>query len=130
MSLFTVVVAFGLLLMVGLVVDGGGRLQAAQLADDTAREAARQAGQAVLAGPAVRGEGSQIDLAAARVTAEAYLVAAGVDGTVSSVGGTRVVVETSVTYTPVFLSLIGLGPQTVTGRAEARPVLTFDGAPA
>ena len=34
--------------------------------------------------------------------------------------GGRVQVSTSISFTPAFLSLIGIGTQTVTGRATAR----------
>ena len=44
--LWTVIIAFGLLLCLGLVVDGGGKLHAKQQAQLVAEEAARAAGQA------------------------------------------------------------------------------------
>jgi hypothetical protein len=126
-SLFFVVATFGLLIAVGLVVDGSGKVRALQRADTVAAEAARAGGEAVLAGPAIRGAGVQVDTAAARSAAAAYLAAAHVAGSVTVAGGTRLQVTTSTSYTPVFLSMIGVGPLTTTGQAEVRLVRGVDG---
>ncbi len=126
MSLFAVVVVVAMIVIVGLVVDGGARLHAAQQADDVAREAARAAGQAVQSGSAVRGTAVMTDAAAARQAARAYLAAAGVNGSVS-VTNVTVHVSADQTYTPIFLSIIGIGPATVTGHADARIVRVVAG---
>jgi Flp pilus assembly protein TadG len=118
-SLFLVVAVLALFVAVGLVVDGGQKLRATQRADDAAAEAARAAVQSVQPGTTVRGQAPQVDPAAAVRAAQAYLSAAGVSGTATAAGD-RVQVTTSSSFTPAFLSLIGLGTQTVTGRAEAR----------
>lgn len=126
-SLFFVVAAAGLLVAVGLVVDGGGKIRASQRADAVAAEAARAGGQAADAGPAIRGQGLRLPAAAARAAARDYLAGARVEGTVTITGGTRLQVDTVTTYTPVFLTMIGVGPMTTTGHAEARIVRALNG---
>lgn len=123
-SLFAVVATIGAFLILGLVVDGGARIQALQRADGAAREAARQAGQAVQAAPAIRGQAVLADTAVGAAAARRYLAAAGVNGTVS-VRGTTIAVDTQMSYSPIFLA--GLGPLGVRGHAEARIVRVVDG---
>jgi Flp pilus assembly protein TadG len=118
-SLMLVVAVLALLIAVGLVVDGGQKLRSTQRVDDAAAEAARAAVLSVQPGSTVRGLTPRIDSAAAVRAAQDHLLAAGIDGSVQVSGG-RVQVATTSTFTPSFLSLIGLGPQTVTGRADAR----------
>ena len=119
MSLLLVVAVLALLIAVGLVVDGGQKLRSTQRADDAAAEAARAAVLSVQPGSTVRGLTPRTDTAAAFRAAQDHLRAAGVAGSVQVNDG-RVQVATTSTFTPSFLSLIGLGAQTVTGRAEAR----------
>ena len=118
-SLFLVVAVLAVFIAVGLVVDGGQKLRATQRADDTAAEAARAAVQSVQPASTVRGEAPRVDATAAIFAAQQYLRRAGVTGTVIVIGD-RVRVTTSSSFSPAFLSLIGLGTQTVAGRAEAR----------
>ena len=120
-SLFVVVLAVALLAAVGLVVDGGAKIRALERADEAAREAARAGSQMLDVPAAVRGDRVALNPAVATQAAEAYLDAAGVDGTVRVAGG-AVTVSTSVPYAPVFLGVIGVRPMTVTGAASARPV--------
>lgn len=127
-SLFAVVVTIGLIVVIGLVVDGGGKIHAQQRAQTAAREAARAGGQAIIPGVAIRGQGAVVDTGPARVAAQNYLAAAGVTGTVSIQGGNTIVVQTSETYRPTFLSIVGVGTQTVTGSAEAQIMRTLNGA--
>lgn len=118
-SLLLVVAVFGLLIAVGLVVDGGQKLRSSQLADDTASEAARAAVLSIQPGNTIRGLRPQVNEIAARRAAASYLRHAGVTGTVTVSNG-RVDVHTTSSFTPSFLSIIGLGTQTVTGQASAR----------
>jgi Flp pilus assembly protein TadG len=127
LSLFFVVAALALLVTVGLVVDGGGKIRALQRADAVAAEAARAGGQAIVESRAVRGQGAVTDPAQARAAVGDYLAAAGVTGTVTVLDGTRLRVQTSVGYDPVFLDLVGVGTQTATGAAEVRLVQVLDG---
>ena len=118
-SLFLVVAVLALFMAVGLVVDGGQKLRSTQRADDVAAEAARAGVQSVQPANTVRGQPAQVNPEAAISAARHYLSVAGVAGNVTVTGG-RVQVSTSISFTPAFLSLIGLGTQTVTGRASAR----------
>jgi Flp pilus assembly protein TadG len=118
-SLLLVVAVFGLLVAVGLVIDGGQKLRSTQRADDTATEAARAAVLSVQPAGTVRGQRPTVDAVAARRAAQNYLQRAGVSGSVT-VGDGRVQVTTNSSFTPSFLSIIGLGTQTVTGHATAR----------
>lgn len=119
-SLFAVIITLAAFILLGLVVDGSGRLHAQQRAQAVAREAARQAGQEIQAPAAIRGNGAHADVAAARNAAQRYLSTAGVSGTVEIRSATTVVVSTRTTYNPIFLSIIGIGTLSADGRAEAR----------
>lgn len=124
--LFALVIVFALMLTVGFVVDGGGRIAALQRADSVAREAARFAGQAMTS-DALRGTSTKVDPAAGRAAAQRYLAAANVTGTVSIQGDT-VHVEARVTYDPVFLSIVGIRRVTMTGEATSEPANVYQGA--
>lgn len=126
-SLFAVVVVLGMMIVAGLVVDGGGKLRALQEADAVAAEAARAGGQALDVAEAARGGAIAVDPAAAVAAATAYLSAAGVTGTVTVLDGQRLQVSTSIDYQPVFLSVIGVGTLTANGEAEVRLVQVLDG---
>lgn len=119
MSLLLVVAVLAMLIAVGLVVDGGQKLRATQRADDAAAEAARAAVLTVQPGATVRGLTPRVDSAAAVRAAQADLTAGGVTGSAHITAG-RVTVTTSVSFLPSVLSLIGLGRQTIAGRATAR----------
>jgi hypothetical protein len=125
MSLFVVVVVVALLMAIGLVVDGGGKIRALERADETAREAARAGSQMLDIPAAVRGERVGVEPGAAARAARSYLDAAGVEGSVS-VAGMVVTVSTRVVYQPVFLGFAGVGPIAVTGEASATPVMGDD----
>lgn len=125
-SLFVVVLVFGLLLMIGLVVDGGGKIRATQRADQIAREAARQAGQ-VLTSDAVRGNSATVDVAQGRAAANTYLTAAGASGGEVTITGSAVHVTAQVTWTPVFLQVIGVNSMSVTGEGTAQVVRVQQG---
>ena len=100
-------------------------MRAQQRAGQTAREAARAAGQAVNGEP-VLGRSGLVDVSRGRQAAEHYLAAAQVDGTVA-VNGTRITVTTSVDFKPVMLSAIGVGTLTVTGQSTAETKQVYEG---
>jgi predicted transcriptional regulator len=111
--------------IVGLVVDGGGKVRATQEADAIAREAARAAGQELARDS--QAQGSRVvtlNTTAARAAARDYLAAAGATGSVS-VQDATITVTATVAYKPVFLT--ALGPMVVTGTATARTVRAFEG---
>jgi hypothetical protein len=118
-SVFLAIALAGVLILIGMVDDGGGRLRARQRADNIAAEAARAAGQAINGPTAIQGGKKVLDAAQATRAARAYLTAAGVPGTVTVLGPTRVRVEVVITEPTAMLSLIGIGSYQVTGRATA-----------
>ena len=117
-TMIVVVTMTGLIAMAGLVYDGSLKMRAARTATTSAAEAARAATQA-LTPAAITGRPSDVDASAGVRAGRAYLAAAGVDGTVS-VSGDTATVHTTVPWQPQVLSIIGIGPQTVTGDATAR----------
>jgi Flp pilus assembly protein TadG len=125
LSLLLIVAVLGLLIAVGIVVDGGQKLRSSQRVDDAASEAARAAVLSIEPGNTVRGRQPRVDEAAARRAAQDYLQQAGVSGSVTVDGG-QVQVRTTSSFTPSVLSIIGLGVQTVTGQASARLVRGVD----
>ena len=112
LSLYTVIIAVVLILMVGLVVDGGGMVHAYQRANAICREAARTAGQAI----AFTDDGqAALNQSAARQAGKKYLEAQGcADGTVT-VSGRTVAVTCRYGYDPTFLP----GSYHVTGEGKA-----------
>lgn len=120
-SVFVAVASLGLLVLIGLVVDGGVKIRAAQHADTVAAEAARTAGQEVALSAVVGTQTVRVDRQAAVNAANAYLAAAGESGTVQiSLDGTAVEVTVTTTAPTVFVSLIGIPSVTATGYSEAR----------
>ena len=119
MSMFAALLAVAVMVMAGVVWDGSTRMRDANKAAYAATEAGRAASQAISA-EAIAGRDADIDPAAGAAAARHYLAAAGVAGTVA-VSGQRVIITTSVTWTPTF---VPTGSQTMTGRAEARTVRT------
>ncbi|MEV6928467.1 pilus assembly protein TadG-related protein [Dactylosporangium sp. NPDC051485] len=124
-ALLALVLAFAVLLMIGLSVDGGGKIRAMQRADNVASEAARAAGQAILAPQAIEGGDKVVDPAAAVAAAQNYLAAAGVTGVVDIAPDRKhVTVTVTITYTTLFLGLIGINSLTATGHATTVLVAT------
>ena len=123
--LFAVVLAGTLMMITGLVVDGGGQIQAYQRADVIAREAARQGGQSMTS-DSVRGEGSRVDPVAGRAAAQRYLAAAAVTGTVT-ISGAGLHVTVTTTYEPKFLSAIGIRRLSATGEADSQSDNVLEG---
>lgn len=126
-TLWAVLITTAVLMIVGLVVDGGAQLRATQRADQVAREAARAAGQAISGDP-ILGRPGLVDVSRGRQAATSYLAAAGVPGDVT-VSGATITVTTRVDWRPVILSAVGVGPVTVTGSAEAEAQQIYQGAP-
>lgn len=120
--------SFVMVILVGLVVDVGGKVQTQQHARAVAAQAAR-AGAQELDASSVKGLGLAIDVVAANAAAKAYLRAAGVDGSVTVSEGTVVTVRTTDAYQSKFLSIIGLNNMTVTGEGSARLIQTQGAQP-
>ena len=127
-SIWLAVSSFVMMVLVGLTVDLGGQVHAKQRAHAIAAEAARTGGEQVQAAPAIKGEYVAVDTVAARNASEDYLAAAGVTGTVTVTGGDTITVNVTDTYSPKFLSFIGIGNLTVTSHASARLIRSLGGS--
>ena len=115
---FVVIFTLALLLMAGLVLDGGLALSARVHAIDDAQAAARAGAQAINI-PVYRATG-QITLARTQATADAqhYLLAAGNTGTVA-VNGNQVTVTVTIIQPTQILGLAGISHFTETGTGSA-----------
>jgi Flp pilus assembly protein TadG len=118
LSVLLAILAPGLLLIIGLAVDGGAKVQATQRANAIADEAARAGGQAVDRSAALAGE-VRLDVPAAVAAAQDYLNRHDVPGTVTVVDADTLAVTTTVTEPTVFLGLIGITTMTVDGSGTA-----------
>jgi len=124
-ALLVIVLVFAVLAMIGLSVDGGGKIRALQRADNIASEAARAAGQAILAPEAIQGGDKVVDPAAATAAAQNYLANAGVTGTVDVAPDRKhITVRVTIIYDTTFLGLIGLDTLTATRQATAVLIAT------
>ncbi|NGN63211.1 hypothetical protein G5C51_04715 [Streptomyces sp. A7024] len=128
LSPFFAASCIAILMIAGLVVDGGGRLRAGSQANMVAQEAARTAGQQIDAGKAVPGTAIVVDPAAASAAARRYLNEAGMTGDVTvSDDGKTLTVKVQDTYQTKFVTLIGYSSMAVTGEATATLYTTAGG---
>lgn len=115
---FVVIFTLALLLLAGLIIDGGLTLAARVRAIDEAQAAARAGAQAINL-PLFRATGQvTLEPDQAQAAAEAYLAATGNPGTVS-VTGDQVTVAVTVTQPMQILVLAGIGHLSVTGHGSA-----------
>lgn len=107
-----------LVLVIGLVVDGAGKIQANDNAQAIAAGASRSAANA-LASQVVTDGGIGLDNTRARNAALDYIDAAGMTGTVN-VNGNRITVNVQTTYATKFVTIIGITslPAEATATAE------------
>ena len=126
-SVWFATASLAMIILVGLAVDLGGQVHAQQRTRSVAAQAARTGAQEVQGPAAVRGQDLRVDVSAARTAAQAYLRAAGVNGTVSIAGGDTLVVRATDTYDSRFLGFIGLDSMQVTGEAFARLIRSEGG---
>jgi Flp pilus assembly protein TadG len=125
-SILVVGLATALLMVAGLLFDGGqilaGRREAFAVADNAAR-----AGAQALDVGALRGSGTtRLDPAAASRAVHDYLARVGHTGTVT-INEDRVVVVVAITVETHLLSAVGFHARTVTGTGEARAVRGITG---
>jgi len=120
-TVFVSVFMLALLVVAGLVVDGGRTLAARREVANVAESAARAGAQEIDTAAARAGSGARLDPIAARRRAEAYLTASGFEGTVT-VDGDTVRVEVTASRSLVILGIVGLNEATVTAAGEARGV--------
>lgn len=127
LTAFVAVLGFALVLVAGLVADGGGVLAAHQQAVSDAFEAARTGAQQ-LDQSALRSAGTvSVDPQAARSAALSYLGKLGETGTVS-VNADSVTVTVSFRHPLAVLSAIGIGPVAISGTATASATQGITGA--
>ena len=121
-SLTMLIAAVALMMILGLVVDGGAKARALDHAGAIASEAARAAAATYRPGDIA------IDPQAADKAAQDYLTAAGATGTVT-VAGLDVAATATLHQPTVFLSLVGIDAFTVTGAGRAQVVYQQGGTP-
>jgi Flp pilus assembly protein TadG len=121
LTLFAVVLAFGLLTMVGLVIDGGAKLTAQRRANHLAEQAARAGAQA-LDVTALRDGRAVLDPSPARAATADYLAAAGHPRQRYQVTVDAETIKVTVTgrQPTAVLGLVGVHHLDITGRGEAR----------
>lgn len=105
-------------ILVGLVVDGAGKIQANDNTTAIASGASRAAANAVAAGVITDG-GVNLDLNRARTTALDYIAAAGMTGTVT-VNADEITVSVQTVYDTHFLSIIGVETLPASATATAQ----------
>jgi len=114
---FVVLLLVALMVLLGLVVDGGSALSARQSAMDEAEQAAR-AGAGALSVDALRDGSLELDPAAAVAAAESFTRAAGHPGTASVTGGV-VTVQVQYRIPTDVLGIVGIGSLPVSAKASA-----------
>jgi D-arabinose 1-dehydrogenase-like Zn-dependent alcohol dehydrogenase len=122
MSLMMLVCSVALLMILGLVVDGGAKARALDHAGAIASDAARAAAATYRPGDVA------IDPAVADQAAQDYLTAAGATGSVT-VTGLDVSATATLKQATVFLPLVGIDAFTVTGAGQAQVVYQQGGTP-
>lgn len=115
--MFIVGVLAALIVVAGLVFDGGTIIAGHREADAEAEGAARAGAEAV-ATTERRSSAVTVDPVAARQAAEHYLTAYGHTGQVTVIGD-RVTVTVSFTERTQILSMVGIRSKSVTGTASA-----------
>ncbi|MFE0921236.1 TadE/TadG family type IV pilus assembly protein [Streptomyces nigra] len=119
-TVFVAVCVLALIGIIGVAVDGGGKMRATQRANHIAGEAARAGGQAIDPTEAIRGNAIVVDPQDATAAAQAYLRSAGATGTVSVLGdGTTLSVLVTGSYDTTFLAALGIDSLPVTGHGTA-----------
>jgi hypothetical protein len=123
---FVVVMAAALVLMIGLVLDGGLTLAARERALGEAQEAARAGAQAVNLAVYRQDGDLVLNPAQADADARAYLADIGATGTVTATAGQVTVTVTAVQDMQI-LSAAGLHSITIHATASAVPVRGING---
>ncbi|GAA4660137.1 pilus assembly protein TadG-related protein [Arthrobacter cryoconiti] len=117
-TMFFIVLFVGLLLAIGLVVDGGAKTAGFQEARAVAESAARAAAGSI-DGNSVAGGTPLVNPYAAQAAAESYISASGLSGG-ATVSGTTVTVTVTKTSPTIFLSAIGIRSLNSTATATAQ----------
>jgi Flp pilus assembly protein TadG len=118
-TVFLTIIFFALVLLAGLVFDGGYAL-AAKMHAISAADGAARAGAQAMQNNVYREKGDvQFDALAATNAGNAYLEASGVSGTVEVQDGV-VIAHTQVPQSMAILGLVGVGPFNLTGEGRSR----------
>ena len=127
-TVWTILLATALTMIIGLAVDLSGQVNRMRLAGDVAAQAARTAGQQLDA-DTYTATGGDVEVAATRAKAAAiaYAKASGMNATAHIESGTDLVVDVTTDYEPVFLSAFGIGTQQVSASARVRVVKALEG---
>ena len=117
-SLLVLAAALGIMIIAGLVIDGGAVIRGKQEAERVAAEAGRRAGQEIDQNLAMRQGVVRTDDSQARAVAAAYLRRAGYGGSVDiHHDGTRITVTVTDTVQTTFLKALGINRLNVDGDA-------------
>lgn len=119
-TVWTVVIAATMVLVLAIAVDLSGLVRAKQAAADAAAQAARQAGQQLSTGTLFNTGRLEVRTREARTAAVDYLQAVGMTGSATVEDGSNLVVTAQAEYQPLFLSSIGVGPIQVTATSTVR----------
>ena len=131
LTMYVAIASVGLLVLCGLVIDGGYILAGRRQAFDEANGAARAGAASLAVDSYITGSGDvPIDPNRAEAAAQAFLAATGHAGTVT-VTGEEVNVQMSFEQPTSLLGMIGIRSVTVTGlgRPRAVPGITTADAP-
>jgi uncharacterized membrane protein len=120
-TVMVAILAIGLLLLVGLVYDGGRILTAKRRAINTAEQAARAGAQEVSIASVRAGGPHRLDPPAAQAAALSYLSQAGYSGA-AHVRADSIEVDVAWSQPTVILHLVGVGTPGGTVGASARSV--------
>lgn len=116
-SEMVIVVFMALVLVIGLVVDGGAKMTAASEASAVAQQAARVGGQPLDALPDDGGR-AHLDAGSAAAAAQSYLNQAGASGSVRVINPTTIEVTVTTTEDTTFLGVIGINTVSATRTAR------------
>jgi Flp pilus assembly protein TadG len=120
LTLFTAIVAIGLLAALGFIADAGVKLQAGNQARALAEEAARAGtGQVNQSAAYAHGGTFTVDPDQAIAAAQAYLSQSGHTGSVTVEGGRTIQVTVTVTEPAIFTTIIGISRLSDTQTASA-----------
>ena len=128
-SIWAVITAFAMIMLLGLAADLGGRTFAEQAARATAAQAARAGAQQVNLDTASRGDTVATDPHAAAAAAQTYLTNAGLTGTATVTAPDTITVTVTGTYETTFLTIIGISSLPIHGTSTATLVRSYQGTP-
>lgn len=120
-AVYSAIIVVALLAIIGLTLDGGGKLSANERADEVAQEAARAGVENINLGQAMLGNKIVVAPGPARAAAEAYLSSQGYpDASVTfSDNDSQINISIHTTYTTRFLQIVDIGSLPVDGSASA-----------